>query len=204
GPGRDGMAMADQRGGEPTRKSRETEPAAAGPPLHERRSEKVSGGPIESAHGESAQAVMTPPSSLRVPMVAAAIAPRTSVPLAPSEPSPSPAAVEPVVRNRIIADFREQAQSVFSRVGDATGNFHEIDRLDAVKELPTPVSESVDSLMDRARDFRAKLGYETALRECPVETQTTDALSVVDQMTRNIAGSDAAKATNKVSEFLTN
>jgi len=58
--------------------------------------------------------------------------------------------------------------------------------------------------MDRARDFRAKLGYETALRECPVETQTTDALSVVDQMTRNIAGSDAAKATNKVSEFLTN
>jgi len=102
----------------------------------------------------------------------------------------------------MITDFKEQTQAVLSRVGDATGNFREIDRLDSVRQLPPPVSESVASLVDRARDFRAKVGYETALSECRSETETVDALSAVDQGTRNIAGNDASAANSRLTDFL--
>jgi hypothetical protein len=182
---------------------KEPAPPAAGPPLDERQTENVFGAvTTKPGAGESLQAV-TPPSSLRVPIVAA-IAPPASFSAAPAQPSTSPIAVEPVVRNRIIEDFKQETQSVFARVSDATGNFHEVDRLDSVQELPMPVSETVDALMDRARDFRAKLGYETALRECRIETQTADALSIVDQMTHNLASGNAAEAVTRVNEFLKN
>ena len=101
-------------------------------------------------------------------------------------------------------DFKEQTQGVLSRVGDATGNFHEIDRLDSVQQLPAPVSESVATLVDRARDFRAKLGYETALSETRTETETVDALSAVEQSTRNIAGHDTSAANSGLTDFLKN
>jgi hypothetical protein len=182
----------------------EPAPPAAGPPLDEHGDEKTSGSVADTkpAFGESLHAV-TPPSSLRAPVIAA-IAPPASVSAPPPQPSVNPIAVEPVVRNRIIEDFKQETESVVSRVSDATANFHEIDRLDSVQELPTPVSESVDALMDRARDFRAKLGYETALSECRMETQTTDALSVVDQVTHNLATGNAAEAGTRVKEFLKN
>jgi len=129
-------------------------------------------------------------------------APAPSIP-EPSIPAPStPPAVEPEVKSRMITDFKEQTQAVLSRVGDATGNFPEIDRLDSVQQLPPPVSESVASLVDRARDFRAKVGYETALSECRSETETVDALSAVDQSTRNIAGNDASAANSGLTDFL--
>jgi hypothetical protein len=181
----------------------EPAPPAAGPPLDERRTENSSGAvATKSGIGESLQ-VVTPPPSLRAPVVAA-IAPAASFSAPPAQPAASPVAVEPVVRNRIIADFKQETESVLSRVSDATGNFHEIDRLDSVQELSTPVSETVDALMDRARDFRAKLGYETALRECRIETQTADALSVVDQVTHNLATGNAGEAGATVSKFLKN
>ena len=123
----------------------------------------------------------------------------------PSATAPStPAAVEPEVKNRMIMDFKEQTQVVLARVGDATGDFQEIDRLDSVQRLPAAVSESVASLVDRARDFRAKLGYETALSECRSETETVDALSAVVRSTRNIAGSDASAANSGLTDFLKN
>jgi hypothetical protein len=128
--------------------------------------------------------------------------PATSAP-ATSTPAPStPPAVEPEVKSRMITDFKEQTQAVLSRVGDATGNFREIDRLNSVQQLPPPVSESVASLVDRARDFRAKVGYETALSECRSETETVDALSAVDQGIRNIAGNDASAANSGLTDFL--
>jgi len=136
---------------------------------------------------------------------AASIRPLTPAPSAPapSAPAPStPPAGEPEVKSRMITDFKEQTQAVLSRVGDATGNFPEIDRLDSVQQLPPPVSESVASLIDRARDFRAKVGYETALSECRSETETVDALSAVDQSTRNIAGNDASAANSGLTDFL--
>jgi hypothetical protein len=176
-------------------------PPAVGLPLDEHRTEKSStanGG--KPGVGETLHAVMTP-SLLQAPM-RAAVAPRASVPHPPAVPSPAAAVVEPVVRNRIIEDFKEETQSVFSRVSEATSNFREVERLDLAQELPTPVSESVEALMDRARDFRAKLGYETALREGRVETQTADALFVVDQITHNLAAGDAAKAATKINDFL--
>ena len=136
------------------------------------------------------------------PFTPATPAPATPVP-ATSAPAPStPPAVEPEVKSRMITDFKEQTQAVLSRVGDATGNFREIDRLDSVQQLPPPVSESVASLVDRARDFRAKVGYETALSECRSETETVDALSAVDQGTRNIAGNDASAANSGLTDFL--
>ena len=146
--------------------------------------------------------VTSTPSPLSSSPAAAAASTRSPVPSTPSPRSSSPAAVETAVKNRMITDFKEQTQSVLSRVGEATGNFHEIDRLDLVQELPLPVSESVSSLVDRARDFRAKLGYETALSECRTETATVDALSAIDQITRNIAGKDASAANSRLTDFL--
>ena len=136
------------------------------------------------------------------PFTPATPAPATPAP-ATSTPAPStPPAVEPEVKSRMITDFKEQTQAVLSRVSDATGNFPEIDRLDSVQQLPPPVSESVASLVDRARDFRAKVGYETALSECRSETETVDALSAVDQSTRNIAGNNASAANSGLTDFL--
>jgi hypothetical protein len=173
----------------------------------QRPTESVSDGAAIKATTEDSdflQAV-TPPSRLLTPTVAAA-SPQASISSTPVSPSPSPAAIDPAVavKNRIIADFKEQTQSVLSRVGDATGNFHQVDRLDSVQKLPAPVSESVDSLVDRARDFRSKVGYETALQECRTETEIVDALAVVDQITRNIAANDASEANARLTDFLKN
>src|SRR5437016_4339146 len=70
--------------------------------------------------------------------------------------------------------------------------------------LPSSVSESVDSLVDRARDFRARVGYEIALSECRTETQTVDALSSLDQASRSITRNDATDARAKLIDFLKN
>jgi hypothetical protein len=114
----------------------------------------------------------------------------------------NPGEIEPAVKNRMISDFKEQTQSVFSRVSDATGNFQDVDRLNSVQRLPSPVSEDVASLVDRARDFRVRLGYETALSECRAETETVDALSTLEQSTRNIADNNAAAANSGLNDFL--
>ncbi len=114
----------------------------------------------------------------------------------------NPGEIEPAVKNRMITDFKEQTQSVLSRVSGATGDFRDADRLDSVQQLPSPVSEDVASLVDRARDFRARLGYETALSECRTETETVDALSTLAQSTQRIAENDAAGASSGVADFL--
>jgi hypothetical protein len=122
----------------------------------------------------------------------------------PSMLQSNPGEIEPVVKNRMITDFKEQTQSVLTRVSEATGNFQDVDRLDAVQGLPSPVSEEVASLIDRARDFRERLGYETALKECGAETETVDALSTLEQSTRNIAGNDVAAADSGLNDFVKN
>jgi len=71
-----------------------------------------------------------------------------------------------------------------------------------VLNLPAPVSASVASLAYRARDFRAKLGYDIAFHECRTETETVDALTVVDQVTRSIASGDAPAARMTLFSFL--
>src|SRR5207237_7795535 len=58
--------------------------------------------------------------------------------------------------------------------------------------------------VDRARDFRARLGYETALSECRSETETVDALSALDQSIRKIADNDASAASSALNGFLKN
>src|SRR6202011_3483635 len=50
----------------------------------------------------------------------------------------------------------------------------------------------------------AKVGYETALSECRTETETVDALSAVEQSTRNIAGNDASAANSGLPDFVKN
>jgi len=163
--------------------------------------ERVSKGAVNAQPPAEGPPRFAAAASIR-PFTPATPVPATSAP-ATSTPAPStPPAVEPEVKSRMITDFKEQTQAVLSRVGDATGNFREIDRLDSVRQLPPPVSESVASLVDRARDFRAKVGYETALSECRSETETVDALSAVDQGTRNIAGNDASAANSGLTDFL--
>jgi len=168
--------------------------------------ERVSKGAVNAQPPAEGPPRFAAAASIR-PFTPAPSAPAPSIPAlsipALSAPAPStPPAVEPEVKSRMMTDFKEQTQAVLSRVGDATGNFREIDRLDSVQQLPPPVSESVASLVDRARDFRAKVGYETALSECRSETETVDALSAVDQSTRNIAGNDASAAHSGLTDFL--
>ena len=125
--------------------------------------------------------------------------------LKPSGPAAAPPTsdeIDSVVKDRIIADFKDETQSVLSQVAEATGNFHGVDRLDSVGKLPTPVSENVSSLVQRARDFRSKVGYEIALRDYKTETETVDALAAIDQVIKNIAGNDSAAANAKLTEFL--
>ena len=102
----------------------------------------------------------------------------------------------------MIAEFKEQTESVLAQVRDATANFREIDRIDAVLNLPAPVSASVASLANRARDFRTKLGYEIAFHESKIETETVDALTVVDQVARSIAEENAPAARMTLLNFL--
>ena len=112
------------------------------------------------------------------------------------------AALDSAVRNRVIADFKRQTQTVLSRVGEATGNFHEIEGLDSVPKWPAQVTDSVSSLIDRARDVRSELGDESAVEECRPEIETINALSVADQVTQDMAGNDASLASTKLNGFL--
>jgi len=166
------------------------------PPLNQQPNKNVS---------KSAASAEPAPPAAGPPRVAVAASTRSLVPSStPSVLSSNPEAIETAVKNRMIADFKEQTQSVLSRVGDATGNFHEVVQFDSVPPLPPPISESVSSLVARARDFRAKLGYETALSECRTETETVDALSAMDQATRSIADKNASDASSRLADFLKN
>jgi len=164
------------------------------------RLEEVVEGPVQDS-----LELASPSSSLRnaleeVPWVEASPSAPTSV----NSPTPSPTAIpqEAESKNRMIAEFKEQTESVLVQVRDATANFREIDRLDAVVRLPASVSASVASLANRARDFRSKLGYEIAFHESRAETEIVDALTVVDQVTRSLAGEDAPAARLTLLNFL--
>jgi hypothetical protein len=87
--------------------------------------------------------------------------PSPTSPIAQSAPPPaSPPRVDSTEKRRLIEELRKQTEAVLAQVRDATGNFREIDRLEAVQNLPAPVSASVTVLGTRARDFRTKVGYE--------------------------------------------
>jgi hypothetical protein len=175
------------------------------PTPEQRPNERVYGGVVIESPSEGPDSLQsfTPPSSLKTPTpVRTEAALQASISSAASSRSSSPEDVNLAADNRIIADFKEQTRSVLSRVGDATGDFHEIDRLDSVKKLPAPVSESIDSLVDRARDFRSKPEDESVVQECQAETQTVAALSVIDEITQNIAANDASEAGSRLAVFL--
>jgi hypothetical protein len=117
-----------------------------------------------------------------------------------ASPTASPRGVDS--KNPMVAEFKKQTKSVAAAVAGATGNFREIDRLDEVLNLPESVTASIASLANRAREFRAKLGYEIAFHECRVETETVDALTVVDSIDRDFAGGNAPSARMTLMSFL--
>jgi len=102
----------------------------------------------------------------------------------------------------MIEELRKETESVLAQVRDATGNFREIDRLEAVQNLPGPVSASVTVLAARAADFRMKVGYEVAAYECLAEIEAVEALALVDEITRDIVAKDTPTARKKLSSFL--
>jgi hypothetical protein len=118
-------------------------------------------------------------------------APRVSP--VPSAPAGS-RKLDPNLKRQMIADLRRQTDFVVDQVKDATGNFHQIDRLDQVKALPPNVSAHVALLANQARQFRAIVGYDVTYYECLSEIQAVDALVVVDEATRNIVNKDTPSA----------
>lgn len=111
----------------------------------------------------------------------------------PSGAKPSPTTASPGAKSKeqMIAQFKKQTESVLAQVRDATGNFREISRFDAVQALPASVKASVASLADQARDFRAKLGYEVTFYECGAETAMVEALTTLDGTTRAVTEKNA-------------
>jgi hypothetical protein len=179
-----------------------TAPERSAPPVDQVRKETVHESALLAPTRDSpGLELATPPPSLRM-TVGAAASPQVFLRSTPTPPPVSPPPADTAVKGGTVADLKEQTQSVLSRVGDATGNFHEIDQLDSVEKLPAPISESVVSLVDRAHERRLELGYEEALKEYGTEIQTADALSVVDQITRNIAFNNAPAANSKLADFL--
>src|SRR5262249_14822486 len=108
---------------------------------------------------------------------------------APPSPTTGPQAAKS--KDQMIAQFKKQTESVLVQVRDATGNFREIGRFDAVQALPASVKASVASLADQARDFRAQLGYQVTFYECGAETATVEALTTLDGMTRALTEKNA-------------
>ena len=117
-------------------------------------------------------------------------------------PAASPPRVDSTEKRRLIEELRKQTEAVLAQVRDATGNFREIDRLEAVQNLPAPVSASVTVLGTRARDFRTKVGYEVAAYECLAEMEAVEALVLVDETARDITAKDVPAARRKLSGFL--
>ena len=196
-------AAPEQRANKTVRREEaNVEAPAEGPPPAQRPS--VTAGPVieTPTNDSSLRLVATPPSSLRTPAAAEEASLQASMRSAPAASSSNPAASDSDGKDRIVTEFKEQTQAVLVRVGDATDNFQEVARLDSVKPLPAPVSESIGPLVDQANDLRSKPGHETALQECRTETETVDAISVVDQITRNIAANDVFEAGSRLAVFL--
>ena len=196
-------AAPEQRANKSVRREEaNVEAPAEGPPPAQRPS--VTAGPVieTPTNDSSLRLVATPPSSLRTPAAAEEASLQASMRSAPAASSSNPAASDSDGKDRIVTEFKEQTQAVLVRVGDATDNFQEVARLDSVKPLPAPVSESIGPLVDQANDLRSKPGHETALQECRTETETVDAISVVDQITRNIAANDVFEAGSRLAVFL--
>jgi hypothetical protein len=102
----------------------------------------------------------------------------------------------------MIDELRKQTGSVFAQVRDATGNFREIDRLEAVQNLPASVSANVTILAAQARDFRRKVGFEVAAYEYLAEIEAVEALVLVDGITGDMAAKDTPAARKKLSSSL--
>jgi hypothetical protein len=102
----------------------------------------------------------------------------------------------------MIEELRKETESVLAQVRDATGNFREIDRFDAVQQLPPSVSASVSVLAARAADFSMKVGGDVANYQYLAEIEAVEALALVDAITRDMAAKDAPAARKKLSAFL--
>ena len=119
-----------------------------------------------------------------------------------ASPAASPPRVDSTQKHRLIEELRKQTEAVLAQVRDATGNFREIDRLEAVQNLPAPASASVTALAARARDFRMKVGDEVAVYEFLAEIEAVEMLVLVDETTRDIAAKDVPAARRTLSAFL--
>jgi hypothetical protein len=102
---------------------------------------------------------------------------------------------------RAIAELRNQIQSVLAQARDATGNFHQIDRLDQVKSLPASVSSNITILANEARTTRLVVGSDTMMYQHRDEMEGVDELAVLDEATGDLTAKDAPTARNELSRF---
>ncbi len=116
-------------------------------------------------------------------------------------PPPDSSVIGAKSKNEMISDFKKQTESVLAQVRDATGRFHEINRIDAVSALPEPVAANVRSLANQASELRSKFGYEVEFYECGVETATVGGLVAVDQATLNFTQRNAPEARLRLVNF---
>ena len=101
----------------------------------------------------------------------------------------------------MIAQFKKRTDSVLAQVRSATGNFREIDRIEAVSALPDAIATNVGSLAEQATEIRAKHGYAAAFYDCGAETATTDALFTVAQALHDLTEKNTPSGRQRVINF---
>ena len=165
-----------------TKKTMATAPAGEPPAPAESPPKIVRRSAVVEAPTQDSQTldVFRPPSSLRASYAA---------------PTPS----DETNKDPSLAQFKEQTDSAFSQVRDATGNFREIENLNSVQPFPASVAKNVQSLAERGRALGPKGADNGTLQS---EATTSDALFVAEETTSALASKDATGADLKLTQFL--
>ena len=160
---------------------------------------RISGGPAQpppsyaesSATPQSAPTADSPPSPSAVePVVTVAVA------------TPQPTVGIDAVQQKMIDDFKTDTKILLANIATASGGFRKISDVKAATPLPPSASDAISRASDKSREFRARIGYAEALRECPNETAIVDGLIAYDQALRALHAGDAPAADAAVNSFL--
>jgi hypothetical protein len=103
---------------------------------------------------------------------------------------------------RVVAELRDELQKILPNVARVTNSFHEITDFGNMKQLPSPISESIQKLKDHADRLRQQVGPDATCEECRQAMVMAEALQVIDEVPRHIAAADASAASLQVSSFL--
>jgi uncharacterized protein YecT (DUF1311 family) len=126
-----------------------------------------------------------------------------SLPAPSQTPAPTPTAppMDPGARAKLVAEFKAAAQGAVTK-GAAAGPYVEYTSLNAVKALPSALTDEITALEDQAAAFRAKLDAANQLGgDCRLDLDSADALGALRDAVQDITAADTPAASEKLSAF---